>query len=60
MKHHKSGWWGKKKGKKKTRKRGDRGRERRKKIEKRRYFGTYEKNKYIKKWNSNVKIGSLV
>ena len=35
-------------------------RERGKKFEKRRYFGSCEKNKYIKKWNSNVKIGSLV
>jgi hypothetical protein len=46
---------------KKQRKRGERDREReRKKIEKIRYFGSCEKNKYIKKWNSNVKIGSLV
>ena len=31
-----------------------------KKIEKIRYFGSCEKNKYIKKCNSKVKIGSLV
>ena len=35
-------------------------REREKKIEKRSYFGNCEKNIYIKKQNSNVKIGNLV
>jgi hypothetical protein len=54
-----------KKGKEKRKKQRKRGvreqREReRKKIEKIRYFGSCEKNKYIKKWNSNVKIGNLV
>ena len=34
--------------------------ERGKKIEKRRYFGSCGKNKFIKKWNINVKIGSLM
>ena len=44
---------GKKKKKKGT---GTEG-ERKKKIEKRKYFGSCKKNKYIKKWNNNVKIG---
>ena len=47
--------------KKKKRKKGERERrEREEKIEKKMYFGSCEKNKYIKKWNSKVKIGSLV
>jgi hypothetical protein len=45
--------------KKKKKGNGNRGRER-KKLRKKRYFGSCEKNKYIKKWNSKVKIGSLV
>ena len=49
----------KKKKKKKERGTGTEG-EKGKKIEKRRYFGSCEKNKYIKKWNSKVKIGSVL
>jgi hypothetical protein len=42
------GWWRKKK-KKKKRGTGTEGERERKKIEKIRYFGSCEKNKYIKK-----------
>ena len=55
------GWWGKKRKEKRKKKRGTGTEgEREKKIEKIRYFRSCEKNKYIKKWNSKVKIGSLV
>ena len=52
---------GKKKKKKRKKKRGTEHREReRRKIEKSWYFRSCEKNKYIKKWNSKIQIGSLV
>ena len=40
-------------------KNGYRGRER-KKLRKKMYFESCEKNKYIKKQNSKIKVGSLV
>ena len=48
-------------GEKKKKKKGERKqRERGKKLKKIRYFGSIEKNKYIKKQNSKIKIGSLI
>jgi hypothetical protein len=55
------GWWGKKERKKKKKRgTGTEGRERGKNLRKESILGTCEKNKYIKKWNSKVKIRSLV